>query len=1153
MPPTSTLAAKNMNLKGRKRFVADLEDLKVACTQGFVAHGLTLKSVRAGDDEGTFEAIITTSSGEHVLNVNIMLSDTADYPKTHNCFSYSPDSHVAANIQSVIEGIVSLPSCSLVETMDKVLANLTKAMSTGSLESESEDDDEDEEGEDYAVSSDDDIYMNSTSQNLMKMARLQHDFLEIVARGYRPGLIRFSGDDFCISVSLSVIKLAESVPPRALNAWDRRLLSKTQHLVLLISGFRGVYPPSDSDATKLKFHVGLSGIHKPSKEHAKDACRNFVLITNDAEDELRLAREKAVAEAAMMNDFEMDEEDSDADPNPATKPEIEEEEEDVPDRFDKFSLSGSLDSLMNHQFAKLVNMRRKYGLGWAGAERLLSEAEKSQKPEQEVLENKLQEIQVEDQAERAMIRKNTTILPDDPLYGTGKDEELDWPLTAFCYLIRRLTLCTLYCIVCHNKLDTDYVALKPYVCNSKLCSYRYYSLNHGPSVEYDIIHNPETVDLLVSITYAAAIESALDEPLPIGMGLRVPLPDVTKVLPPQTSYSALQTRVMIAGGHLQNSIATPPPTTPTESPRPPVVGSDCLCDFDDLDLQQMRASVVQLLDSVPPILEIKKHLERKVKPGKSKPRLATMPEAADVLPAAWKLLRWCVGSCTAYLEEISSQEESIKNVGSCWRQYRFSVGAPDAEAKFNAAVEESKTRNQNAKMYPSLYAFHGSPVRNWHSIIRNGLWFKSIANGRAFGNGVYLAKDGLLSMGHYAGGNRAAGWRNSKICPSSCVAIVELVNLPSEFVSSAPHFVVDKTHWLFVRYLLVKSRATQGSTDEPETIPIPPRQPQQLTPFVKLDPAHPVTLGQQRIQIPEPTHQLETILRIRQAEAVEDNPDSEDQAVFDFVESADEFIGKGKGKANDPMEIDDDDEMGFDDYSPSKGAPYQLSSSLAPTLARQQQLLPKSRLVDDWVHDSEYVQSAVSKLMPPPELSSPGATMAVQKELKALLKEQKSCSSLKELGWFMSEEFMGDNLFQWIVELHSFDEKLPIAKDMKAKNLNSVIFEIRFPPDYPISPPFFRIITPRFLPFIHGGGGHVTGGGSICMDLLTSSGWLPSYNIASVLLQIKLAISNLDPRPARLAPNWNTPYGILEALQGYKRAASTHNWTVPAGLDKLVC
>jgi ubiquitin-conjugating enzyme E2 Q len=57
------------------------------------------------------------------------------------------------------------------------------------------------------------------------------------------------------------------------------------------------------------------------------------------------------------------------------------------------------------------------------------------------------------------------------------------------------------------------------------------------------------------------------------------------------------------------------------------------------------------------------------------------------------------------------------------------------------------------------------------------------------------------------------------------------------------------------------------------------------------------------------------------------------------------------------------------------------------------------------------------------------------------------------------------------------------------------------------------------------------------MDLLTSDGWLPSYryvpiaspdgvsnfalSISAVLMQIKLAISNLDPKPARLAHNWN--------------------------------
>jgi ubiquitin-conjugating enzyme E2 Q len=59
------------------------------------------------------------------------------------------------------------------------------------------------------------------------------------------------------------------------------------------------------------------------------------------------------------------------------------------------------------------------------------------------------------------------------------------------------------------------------------------------------------------------------------------------------------------------------------------------------------------------------------------------------------------------------------------------------------------------------------------------------------------------------------------------------------------------------------------------------------------------------------------------------------------------------------------------------------------------------------------------------------------------------------------------------------------------------------------------------------------------MDLLTSDGWLPSYryefsrkkieyildilggSISAVLMQIRLALSNLEPKPARLASDWN--------------------------------
>lgn len=84
------------------------------------------------------------------------------------------------------------------------------------------------------------------------------------------------------------------------------------------------------------------------------------------------------------------------------------------------------------------------------------------------------------------------------------------------------------------------------------------------------------------------------------------------------------------------------------------------------------------------------------------------------------------------------------------------------------------------------------------------------------------------------------------------------------------------------------------------------------------------------------------------------------------------------------------------------------------------------------------------------------------------------------------------------------------------------------------------------------------------MDLLTSDGWSPVYQISAVLLQIRMAMyvrhsllfvfyadasgicsSNLEPRPARLDQNWQHPYTISEAVAGFQRAAATHGWTGP--------
>jgi ubiquitin-conjugating enzyme E2 Q len=185
-------------------------------------------------------------------------------------------------------------------------------------------------------------------------------------------------------------------------------------------------------------------------------------------------------------------------------------------------------------------------------------------------------------------------------------------------------------------------------------------------------------------------------------------------------------------------------------------------------------------------------------------------------------------------------------------------------------------------------------------------------------------------------------------------------------------------------------------------------------------------------------------------------------------------------------------------------------------------------------------------MLEPPSYATPNATKSLNRALKEVLDIQKK-TPLHELGWYIDQELI-NNIYQWIVELHSFDPKLPLTKDMKAAGLTSVVLEIRFGKDYPFSPPFVRVIRPRFLPFMNGGGGHVTAGGAMCMELLTNSGWSAVSSIESVLLQVRMAIMNTEPKPARLESQGKAQqrdYGTGEAIDAYIRACRTHGWQVP--------
>lgn len=143
------------------------------------------------------------------------------------------------------------------------------------------------------------------------------------------------------------------------------------------------------------------------------------------------------------------------------------------------------------------------------------------------------------------------------------------------------------------------------------------------------------------------------------------------------------------------------------------------------------------------------------------------------------------------------------------------------------------------------------------------------------------------------------------------------------------------------------------------------------------------------LTIPEPNYRLEKLLEARRGENVDHALDEDDITVC----------------------------SGVDPRSP-------LPSPKIPELERLS-------IQRDWKHDPEWVASCSRHLLPAPQDALQEATRTIQRELAAMLKEQEDAQRLDELGWYIPPRSFGDNLFQWIVELHSFDQDLPIANDMK--------------------------------------------------------------------------------------------------------------------------
>ena len=109
---------------------------------------------------------------------------------------------------------------------------------------------------------------------------------------------------------------------------------------------------------------------------------------------------------------------------------------------------------------------------------------------------------------------------------------------------------------------------------------------------------------------------------------------------------------------------------------------------------------------------------------------------------------------------------------------------------------------------------------------------------------------------------------------------------------------------------------------------------------------------------------------------------------------------------------------------------------------------------------------------------------------------------------------------RWHLRMRDFDETTPGGKALNGDlrelrrrypndpntQLCAVTFEVLFPLTYPHDPPFLRVVTPKMVWYT----GHVTAGGSVCLEFLTPHGWNPDLSIGSILETVKHAVVTVE-------------------------------------------
>ncbi|KAJ5427925.1 Ubiquitin-conjugating enzyme E2 [Penicillium cf. griseofulvum] len=1114
----------------RKDFLQDIAD--AALPGRFPC----LSDVTTGDYDGSISFTFTAPGASLTLDLQAIVSDSHDYPKDHSFLVFSSSENCPKLVTSSLENTVSLLTGI---TIHDLLSNIENIITNSMVDPDSafnhpEDPDTRDFNDDESAGNDTEPDWESDDESriftsIQSETELRGSFVMTFVRSKKQDS---KWDTWGQNMA----------PSLSMNAWS---VEPSEYLVLLIR-FRPTYlqlqtiieAAGDLDSTRVQMHVGLCDTYKPSFEHAMDA------ITGSQDQQTK--DKNTISDKTMCGHL-----------------------------LRPLFIGRSLNLLLGERLLGIINLRLKHGFSWTGAE-LFFQTNQGRI-------NASSEISPEYYQSDSWATSMQDILAADHLTELdGNISNLSLPLLAMQFTLRHFIKCTEFCLVCHCKTGDTFEALKPYVCSNALCLYQYMALGLGPSLEYEIRSQPFVVDLLISLAYARASAGLLED-FPTGLRLRVPAElfsqtdaDSTARYIGRLNTSNLEiqlekpTPVKVGDwiviivttavteewhcrvehvGETSNHILISPPIKKGHKPqaqdlRAPLQGVHFFVydtNLDDLTPIQKQQVISYLLGMLPSIEEMKTFIG-------SHERGKFLSSWVDVIsPAGLDLLRWVVASNRSFIKQDDNEPRHQVGGMSDYVQFRLVQGAADKEQRFINAVNLHSLPD-NPK-HPTIFAWHGSSVNNWHSILREGFHFKHIAHGRACGDGVYMSNNFYTALG-YTTAPVPPTWSETRLRLSTVFSLNEVVNAPQKFVNQTPHYVVQHLDWIQPRYLFVKLQNLKAPSTTGRIGASTYRGVSKISKSQSSSYKHDECLlyeQDERYRASGPSGRPINIpLSIFSGQRGAILRAARETGTVALVPSP----KRRKYSVESTKQCDNDDsvsiETTIEDLSILLSDDEMCESLPGPSM--QERAVSEPDLKTDFRPGT--LQDSSLPALSPPRFATTSATKILQQHLQATIKTQEQVP-LHELGWYVDHSLI-TTVYQWIVELHTFDPTLPLAQDLKIINQKSIVLELRFPPQFPMDPPLVRVIRPRFLEFAAGGGGHVTAGGSMCMELLTHSGWLPTASIESMLLQVRMAITNTDPRPARL--NLHSPrmdYSVGEAVEAYRRVAMTHGWEISKDIEQL--